>query len=235
MRAYHEAGHAVIAMLRGFGVTRVTVSRRGPIGGACEFRFSAPRRGSAGAAKRVARAGGAVALAGSVAEDRAALERGYLSVDLRSGLPFPLFAPGAEEDRRVALRFAAQLHPGAAARHAFLRRMRASAERQLEDPRIWAAVERLAHRLARARMLTGDRAVRTVVRAIAAASRAVEPRRAPSARRAGASSAAPPPHARSARRRPRSRSPPDAAGALTRTRAPSARPAPLSRRPKLRP
>ncbi|WP_242359914.1 hypothetical protein [Anaeromyxobacter sp. SG17] len=171
MRAYHEAGHAVIAMLRGFGVTRLTVSRRGRIGGACEFFFSAPRRGgSAGAAKRVARAAGAVALAGSVAQDRAALERGYLSVDLRSGLPFPLFAPGAEEDRRVALRFAAQLHSGGAARHAFLRRMRASAERQLEDPRVWAAVERLAHRLVRARVLTGDRAARTVVRAIAAAS-----------------------------------------------------------------
>ncbi len=233
LRAYHEAGHAVVAMLRGFGVSRITVSRRGPIGGACEFRFIVPRRASAGGTKRVVRAAGAVALAGSVAEDRAALERGFVSVDLRSGLPFPLFAPGAEEDRRIALRFAARIHPDRAARYAFLRRMRSSAERQLEDPRVWAAVERLAHRLARARMLTGDRAVRTVVRAIAATPAVEPPRAPPSAGRTGASSPTLPPRASPPRERPSRSSSGDAADAVTRTRAPSARPAPRSRKPKL--
>ncbi|HSD20241.1 MAG TPA: hypothetical protein VLC54_09390 [Anaeromyxobacter sp.] len=171
MRAYHEAGHAVVALLRGFGVTRITIWGRGKIGGACEFRFIVPRRGSIAGTKRVARAAAAVALAGSVAQDRLALEHGYVSVDLRSGMPFPLFAPGAEEDRRVAMRFAARIHGDTAARLAFLRRMRASAERQLDDPRIWAAVERLAHRLERARTLKGERAVTIVVREIASASR----------------------------------------------------------------
>jgi hypothetical protein len=167
IRAFHEAGHAAVAVLRGLEVRRLTISRRGRIGGACEYRFAVPSRGARAAVRRMVRDAAAVALGGSVAQDRAALERGYLALDPRTGRPFPLFTGGAEDDEKTALRFASRLYRDAGARRAFLGRMRTSAERLLAEPRNWAAVERLARALLRERTIEGAAAVRIVRRAAA--------------------------------------------------------------------
>jgi hypothetical protein len=181
MRAYHEAGHAVVALLRGFAVTRITISRRGEFGGACEYRFPVARRGSPGERRAAARAGSAVALAGSVAQDAVALERGFVALDPRSGLPFPLFAAGAEADEQLARRIARRLYGRAQAQRAFLRRMRASTERLLARPPVWSAVRGLARLLQRERTLSGRRAAEAIARAVAvplrAPSRPAPPRR----------------------------------------------------------
>jgi hypothetical protein len=171
MRAYHEAGHVLVALLEGFEVKRVTISRHGRIGGACEYGFAIPRRASRRALRRVVGATAAVALAGSAAQDREALARGLVALDPRSGAPFPLFAAGAEDDERIATRFARRLHPRGAARRAFLDRVRTRVELVLDDPTAWAAVRRLARALLRERTLTGEQAARTARRAIADAVR----------------------------------------------------------------
>jgi len=163
LRAYHEAGHAVVACLKGFTVTQLTISRHGRIGGACGYQF---RRAGRAGLRRTARAGAAVALAGSVAQDAAMLERGFLALDAATGAPFPLFTAGAQDDERVAMRFAGTLYRGRAARRAFLQRMRASTERLLARPESWAAVRRLAAVLRRERTLAGSRAARGVARAV---------------------------------------------------------------------
>jgi hypothetical protein len=167
IRAYHEAGHAVVAILRGFDVAVVTIARRGRTGGACAYRFTVPSPGRAGAVRRMARAGVAVALAGSVAQDRFALERGYVALDPRTGAPFPLFAAGAEDDEHVAMGFAGRLLRSRAGRRAFLRRMRGSTERLLGRPEAWAAVGELARSLLRRRTLSGASVAVGVARAIA--------------------------------------------------------------------
>jgi hypothetical protein len=171
MRAYHEAGHALVAILEGFRVKRVTISRRGRLGGVCEYGLLVPRRASRRALRRIVDATAAVAVAGSAAQDREALARGLVALDPRSGAPFPLFGAGAEDDARIATRFARRLHPRAAARRAFLGRVRTRVEVVLEDPTAWAAVRRLAGALLRERTLSGDEARRTARRAFADAVR----------------------------------------------------------------
>jgi hypothetical protein len=128
----------------------------------------------------------AVALAGSVAQDREALERGLVSLDPLSGAPFPLFASGSEDDERIAVRFARRLHPRAAERAVFLGRVRTRVQQVLDDPCAWAAVRALARALLRERTLTGEAAARTAKRAIADAERRARTR----GRRAGARRAA---------------------------------------------
>ena len=167
MRAYHEAGHVLVALAEGFRVKRVTIARHGRLGGACEYGFSVPRNASRRALRGIVCATAAVALAGSAAQDREALARGLVALDPRSGAPLPLFAAGSEDDERIATRFARRLHPSAAARRAYLGRVRTRVERVLDDPGAWAAVRRLARALLRTRTLTGDEAARTARRAIA--------------------------------------------------------------------
>lgn len=186
LRAFHEAGHAVVALLKGFSLTRVTISRRGRVGGACEYRFRFPRAGSLPAARRLARAGAAVALAGSVAQDAQAAERGWVAVDLATGRPFRPFAPGAEDDVRVARRFARRLYRSPEAQRAFFARMRSSTEHLLGHPEAWAAVHALARTLLTNRTLCGEHATARVVRAMMAAAARHPPRAgAPAARSAG--------------------------------------------------
>jgi hypothetical protein len=140
------------------------------VGGACEYHLRVPARSPA-AARRTARDAAAIALGGSVAQDRAALDRGYLPVDARTGRLFPLFAGGGEDDERMALRFARGLYRDRDARRAFLGRMRGSTERLLARPGSWAAVERLARTLLRKRTIPGERAAVVVARALASAGR----------------------------------------------------------------
>jgi hypothetical protein len=167
MRAYHEAGHVLVALLEGCRVKRVTISRRGRLGGVCEYGLPVPRRTSARALRAIVDATAAVALAGSAAQDREALGRGLVAVDPRTGAPFPLFAAGSEDDARIATRFARRLHPRAAARWAYLGRVRTRVELVFADPSAWAAVRGLARALLRDRTLTGDEATRAARRAIA--------------------------------------------------------------------
>lgn len=176
LRAVHEAGHAVVALLRGFTLTRVSIARRGRIGGACEYRFRLPRPGAPAAARRLARAGVAVALAGSVAQDVEAAERGFVAVDPRTGAPFRPFAPGAGDDVRVARRFARRIYRSPEAQRAFFARMRSSTEHLLRRPEAWAAVHALARTLLETRTLCGDHATLDVVRALAAAAARPPPR-----------------------------------------------------------
>jgi hypothetical protein len=171
MRAYHEAGHVLVAILEGFRVKRVTISRRGRIGGLCEYGLLVPRRASRRALRGLVGATAAVALAGSAAQDREALARGLVALDPRSGAPLPLFGAGSEDDARIATRFARRLHPRAAARRAFLGRVRTRVELVLDDPGAWAAVRRLAGALLRERTLSGEKARRTARRAFADAVR----------------------------------------------------------------
>lgn len=178
IRAYHEAGHVLVALLEGFRVKRVTIARRGRIGGACEYGATIPRRPSRRALRGLVGATAAVALAGSAAQDREGLARGLVAQDPRTGAPFPLFAAGSEDDARIAHRFARRLHPRAAARRVFLGRVRTRVELVLADPDAWYAVRRLARALLRARTLSGEEAERTARRAIAdALRRARAPRR----------------------------------------------------------
>ena len=172
MRAYHEAGHALVALAEGFRVRRVTILQRGRIGGACESGFSVPRPASLRALRRIVGATAAVALAGSAAQEREARTRGAATAGPRRGAASPLFAAGAEDDERIANRFARRLHPRTAPRRAYLGRVRVRVERALDDPGAWAAVRRLARALLRARTLSGDEAARTARRAIADAIRA---------------------------------------------------------------
>src|SRR5512133_1323094 len=118
MRAYHEAGHVLVALLEGFRVKRVTISRRGRIGGACEYGLLVPRRASRRALRRIVGATAAVALAGSAAQDREALARGLVALDPRSCAMFPLFGAGSEDDARIATRFARRLGRRAGRRRA---------------------------------------------------------------------------------------------------------------------
>ena len=67
----------------------------------------------------------------------------------------------------IATWFARRLHPRAAARRAYLGRIRTRVELVLAEPGAWAAVRRLARALLRARTLSGDEAERTARRAIA--------------------------------------------------------------------
>jgi len=127
------------------------------------------RAASTSARRRIARAGAAVALAGSVAQDQAALERGWIAVDAATGAPIRPFAPGAEDDVRVAMRFASRIYRGADARRAFLRRMRATSERLLARPEARAAVRGVARSLLRAKTLSGERVVACVRRSVARA------------------------------------------------------------------
>lgn len=166
LRAWHEAGHAVVALLEGFELRRVTIARRGDVGGSCEYRYRDRRRPSRRSVRRTVRAAVAVALAGSVAQDAAALGHGFVAVDARTGRPFAPFAPGAEDDARIALRFAARLHRGAAAQRAYLRRMRRRIERVIGDPEVFTAVAGLARALLRDRTLSGPRALVAVGRAV---------------------------------------------------------------------
>ncbi|WP_202813239.1 hypothetical protein, partial [Anaeromyxobacter sp. PSR-1] len=69
LRAWHEAGHAVVALLEGFELRRVTIARRGDVGGSCEYRYRTRAPRSRRAVGRTVRAAVAVALAGSVAQD----------------------------------------------------------------------------------------------------------------------------------------------------------------------
>ena len=177
MRAYHEAGHVLVALAEGFRVKRVTIARHGRLGGLCEYRLSLPRHASRAALRRMVAATAAVALAGSAAQDREALARGLVALDPRSRAPFPLFGAGAEDDERIATRFARRLHPRAAARRAYLGRIRTRVELALDDRGAWAAVRRLARALLRARTLDGDEAARTARRAIADALRPPRGRR----------------------------------------------------------
>ncbi len=175
LRAYHEAGHAVVAFLKGFTLTAVTIARHGDVGGTCEYAFVIRRlrnepRGRSGerppSLRRAARAAAAVDVAGSIAQDEATLRRGYVALDTKTGLPLPLFAPGSEADEKAALRVAGWLYPGADERRAFLRRIRTGTQRLLARPENWAAVEGLAALLVRARTVGGNRATERIRRTI---------------------------------------------------------------------
>ncbi len=139
LRAYHEAGHAVTAVLKGFPVARVSIRRRGPEGGACDVHVHLRVRAQGGLTPKVsgegirfARAAAAVALGGSVAQDVAALERGYATLDARIGRPFALFSAGSDDDERAALAIARRLYRRAPEQREFLRRLRrGAAERDL--------------------------------------------------------------------------------------------------------
>ena len=176
LRAYHEAGHAVVAWLRGFHLKRVSIVGHGIEGGSCEYQFviRAPRgAGRARAASRTraviraARASAAVAVAGAVAQDEVLLGLGCVAVDPRSGWPLPLFSPGADVDERVAYRLAGWVYRDAKGRTAFLRRMRTATQRVLTRAENWAAVRTLAARLLRQRALDGESASECIRRVIA--------------------------------------------------------------------
>src|SRR5512143_2210380 len=171
LRAYHEAGHAVIACLRGFHLKRVSIVGHGIEGGSCEYQFviRAPRgavRARAAARRRAvvraARATAAVAVAGTIAQDEVLLALGCVAVDPQSGWPLPLFSPGADADERVAYRVARWVYRDAKERTAFLRRMRTVTQRVLTRPENWAAVRSLAARLLRERALDGDSAAECI-------------------------------------------------------------------------
>lgn len=164
-RAYHEAGHVLVALLEGFDVRRVTISRHGRLGGACDSGFAIPRHAPPRVLRGLVGATAAVALAGSAAQRRAAVARAGAPDDPRQGSP--LFAPGAEDDARIASRFARRIHGRPAARRAFLERVRARVEQVLDDPCAWAAVRRLARALLRERTLEGGRAAAIARRALA--------------------------------------------------------------------
>jgi hypothetical protein len=169
LRAYHEAGHAVTAVLKGFTVTRVSIRRRGPEGGACDVHVHLRVRAQGGLTPKVsgegirfARAAAAVALGGSVAQDAAALERGYVTLDARIGRPFPLFSAGSDGDERAALAIARRLYRRVQEQREFLRRMRSTTERLLTSEGRWRAVRALATALLRARALDGKRVERII-------------------------------------------------------------------------
>jgi hypothetical protein len=184
LRAYHEAGHAVIAWLRRFHLKRISIVGHGIEGGSCEYQFVVrmPRlagRGRAAARRRAivraARAAAAVAVAGAIAQDELLLALGRVAVDPQSGWPLPLFSPGADADARVAYRLAGWVYRDAKARTAFLRRMRTATQRILTRGENWAAVRKLATRLVRERTLDGDAAAECIRRAIIR--RATHPKR----------------------------------------------------------
>ena len=169
LRAYHEAGHAVAAVLKGFAVTRVSIQRRGPEGGACDVQMHLRVRARDGLTPKVrgegirfARAAAAVALGGSVAQDVVALERGYVALDARIGRPFPLFSAGSDDDEQAALAIARRLYRRAPEQREFLRRMRSTTERLLTSEGCWPAVRALATALLRTRALDGKRAERII-------------------------------------------------------------------------
>ncbi len=169
LRAYHEAGHAVAAVLKGFTVTRVSIRRRGAEGGACDMQVHLRVRAQGGLTPKVsgegvrfARAAAAVALSGSVAQDTVALERGYVALDARIGRPFPLFSTGSDDDERAALAIARRLYRHAPEQREFLRRMRSTTERLLTSEGRWRAVRALATALLRTRALNGKRAERII-------------------------------------------------------------------------
>lgn len=175
LRAYHEAAHAVVAVARGLAVGRVSVALDGAVGGSCEYGVRAAPR-TAAARRRALRDHLAVVLAGSVAQERLATERGYASVHGRDGTRRPPFASGAEDDARAAVRLAGRAYAEPEARAAFLRRMRARVERLLGDRVVWGAVGRLARQLVR-RGAVGGREARAAVRtAIAEATAGAAPR-----------------------------------------------------------
>jgi hypothetical protein len=176
-RAYHEAGHAVAAVMKGFTVKRVSIRQCGRRGGACEYvaqvRFRVPRGARVrqipdAALRRLARATAAVALGGSVAQDAVTLERGYIGCDDRTSRPLPLFAPGADDDERVAMVIARALYRRASEQREFLRRMRSTTERLLASRGPWRAVRAVATELLRVRTLDARRAERIVREALRA-------------------------------------------------------------------
>jgi len=184
LRAYHEAGHAVAALLQGFSIARVSIARRGGFGGACVYRrggqsgsrrAGAPVRPNQRGLGRIARAAATVALAGSVAQDAHALHHGFVALDLRTGLPFPLFSAGAEADARNAWRAARALSGRAGAQRAFLAEVRTTTERLLGSREAWSAVRALARALIRDRTVQGAQAERIIHAALRDGARA--PRR----------------------------------------------------------
>ena len=188
LRAYHEAGHAVVAWLRGFHLKRISIVGHGIEGGSCEYQFVVrmPRgagRGRAAARKRAvvraARAATAVAVAGAVAQDEVLLALGYVAIDPQTGWALPLFSPGADADARIAYRLAGWVYRDAKAKTAFLRRMRTATQRILTRAENWAAVRNLAARLARERALDGGIAAECIRRSLA---RRAHIRNAPSGR-----------------------------------------------------
>jgi hypothetical protein len=193
LRAYHEAGHAVVAALQGFSIARVSIARRGGYGGACVYRRSArPGSGRADASPRpdrrglgrIARAAATVALAGSVAQDAHALHHGFVALDLRTGLPFPLFSAGAEADARNAWRAARVLSGRPGAQRAFLAEVRTTTEQLLGSREAWSAVRALARALLRDRTVEGAEAERIIRAALRGGAR---PRRRGARRRASRS------------------------------------------------
>ncbi len=162
----------MVAHLRGYTLTRVTITPGGGCGGACESSFPrpaplrAPRAASLEFARRAVRAATAVVLGGSVAQDEAALARGYVGLDPSTGRPFPLFAAGAQDDARVAEAVAGLLYDAREARRRFLRRMRTTTQRLLTRPDNWSAVEALTRALLRRRTLRGARAAAILSRAL---------------------------------------------------------------------
>ncbi len=176
LRAYHEAGHAVAAVLRGFALARVSILRRGEHGGACEYvgeaRFHLRAAGVRAVGtpgrvlQRIARSAASVALAGSVAQDAIALEHGYIALDQRTGRPFPLFSAGAEADEQSARAMASRLYGRGPGQREFLRRMRTTTERLLGSREAWRAVNALARALLRAGCVEGARAERIIAAAL---------------------------------------------------------------------
>lgn len=196
LRAYHEAGHAVAAALQGFSIARVSIARQGGYGGSCVYR---PRHragpGGAGRAsaplahrtlRRLARAAASVALAGSVAQDACALEHGFVALDLRTGLPFPLFSAGADADARNAWRVARALSARGGAQRAFLAGVRTTTERLLGAPDAWSAVRALARALLRTRTVQGADAERIIRAALGSGARPQRRRRRGARRTRGA-------------------------------------------------
>jgi hypothetical protein len=171
--AYHEAGHAVAAALSGGAVSRVTTTRRGSRSGECALELSeVVRRPAAGAdaipaatRRRLARATVAVALGGTIAAEQLAREHGYELSPPLDGVR-PLFAPGAEEDARIALAASAWLGRDAGAQRRFLRRVRGETERLLVSPGAWRAVRAVAGALLRAGTLDAKRARQVIARAM---------------------------------------------------------------------
>jgi ATP-dependent Zn protease len=136
--AYHEAGHAVVALAEGRVVHKVTILPKAERLGACEFKKGAKHPSDDALETEML-----IALAGMVAEARI------------TGKYCPL---GAARDLRT-LRKLALMRASDRAVERLERRMLSKCENLLNDDQLWQAVETIANELMTHGQLSG-RAVR---------------------------------------------------------------------------